>query len=102
MVISDPDQYRGAEATWRLELIAVLEADRGRRDFTPGEHYLLTRSATGEREYVYVVVPEKLVKRLDKLRPFSPITVKGTIRTGRSALVGNPILELRQIIQQRS
>jgi len=100
MVITDPAAYRGAAVTWRLELIAVAQADRSRSDFAVGEHYLLTRNAAGEREYVYVVIPARLAAGFQKMRPFIPLTIRGVIRTGRSALVGNPILEYRELIEQ--
>jgi hypothetical protein len=99
MVTSAPDAYRGAEVTWRLELIAVETADASRTDFRPGERYLLTRSATGEREYVYVVIPDRLAERFERLAPLTPLTVRGLVRTGRSALVGNPVLELRELVR---
>ncbi|MFN2432254.1 MAG: SH3 domain-containing protein [Gemmatimonadota bacterium] len=97
-VAADPERYRGAAATWTLELIAVERADETRRDFGPGEHYLLTRNVSGEREYVYVVIPPRLEEGFRKLRPFTTITVRGVVRTGRSALVGNPILEYRELL----
>jgi hypothetical protein len=98
MVVGTPYAYRGARVTWALELIAVEKADEGRSDFSSGEHYLLTRSAVGEREYVYVTIPERLVAKFEELPAFTPLTVRGEIRTGRSALVGNPIVELQTLL----
>ncbi len=98
LVVAAPDAYRGARVTWALELIAVEQADQGRSDFSPGEHYLLTRSAVGEREYVYVTIPAGLAAKLEALPAFTPLTVRGVVRTGRSALVGNPILELQDLL----
>jgi hypothetical protein len=99
MVVAAPDAYSGARVTWALELIAVEEADQARSDFSPGEHYLLTRSAVGEREYVYVTLPAALASKLDALPSFTSLTVRGVVRTGRSALVGNPIVELQDLLE---
>lgn len=101
MAAADPEAYRGVEATWKLELIAVEQADERRTDFRPGEHYLLTRNVTGEREYVYVAVSPGVALELRDLAPFTRITVRGRIRTGRSALVGNPILDLQELIEPK-
>ena len=99
MVVADPTAYRGAEVTWPLETITLEQADGSRDDFSEGEHYLLTRSATGEREYVYVAIPASLVEAFRKLPSFTRLTIRGTIRTGRSALVGNPIVDLRELLK---
>ncbi|MBA2564150.1 MAG: hypothetical protein H0V09_01845 [Gemmatimonadetes bacterium] len=101
MVVADPARFKGRETTWRLELIAIARADRSRPDFAPGESYLLTRNAGGEREYVYVVIPERLLATFRGMQPFAPLTMRGVVRTGRSALVGNPILELRELVRER-
>jgi hypothetical protein len=98
MVVAAPDAYDGARVTWALELIAVEKADGTRSDFKPGEHYLLTRSAVGEREYVYVAIPEPMAAELEALPAFTALTVRGVVRTGRSALVGNPIVELQELL----
>ncbi len=98
IVVAAPDAYHGARVTWALELIAVEKADGTRSDFKPGEHYLLTRSAVGEREYVYVAIPERMAAELEVLPAFTALTVRGVVRTGRSALVGNPIVELQELL----
>lgn len=98
IVVAAPDAYDGARVTWALELIAVEKADGTRSDFKPGEHYLLTRSAVGEREYVYVAIPERMAAELEALPAFTALTVRGVVRTGRSALVGNPIVELQELL----
>lgn len=97
-VVADPAAYRGAEVTWRLELISASRADSSRPDFREGEHYLLTRSAGGEHEHVYVVVSAAQAERLGKLPAFTVITVRGVVREGRSRLVGNPIVDLRELV----
>jgi hypothetical protein len=97
-VVADPASYRGAEVTWRLELISAARADSTRPDFREGEHYLLTRNAGGEHEHVYVVVSGAQAERLGKLPAFTVLTVRGVVREGRSRLVGNPILDLRELV----
>jgi len=98
----DPEAFRGKSARWKIQFIALERADRVRTDFREGEAYLLARDVGADRDYVYVAVPESLVKRFEAMRPFTILTVEGTIRTGRSSLVGNPILDLEGIVEEDS
>ncbi len=94
-----PDQFNGRRVTWILEHIALQTADEWRTDFELGELYDLARSPSGGRQHVYVVVPPALEDDFEQLSPFQTIRVAGTIRTGRSALTGNPIIVAEEIVR---
>jgi hypothetical protein len=93
-----PDQFLGRRVTWTLEHIALQTADEWRTDFELGELYDLARSPSGDRQYVYIIVPPTLKDDFEQLSPFQTIRVAGTIRTGRSALTGNPIVAAEEIV----
>jgi len=93
-VMANPDQYRGRQVRWRLQFVSVERAEPARGDFREGEPFILAR-ATGEAQgFVYVAVPLELLAEAEALRPLQIIDVLGRVRTGRSALMGVPVLDL--------
>jgi hypothetical protein len=97
---ADPEAFVGRRATWTVEIVTLQRADRLRRDFREGELYALARvpAAAGAGPYVYLAVPDGLEDRFRRLAPFATVRVVGTVRTGRSALTGNPILDVQQVL----
>ena len=93
-VAANPDQYRGRQVRWRLQFVAVERAELARADFYEGEPFILAREADGEQGFVYVAVPPELLLEAEGLRPLQMIEVLGRVRTGRSALMGFPVLDL--------
>jgi len=96
---ADPDAFVGRRTTWTVEHVSVQRADRLRRDFRDGELFVLARSpGAGGAVYVYLAVPAALEPSFRDLAPFATLRVVGTIRTGRSALTGNPILDVTEVL----
>jgi hypothetical protein len=93
-VAANPDQYRGRQVRWRVQFVSVERAEPARSDFYEGEPFILARAAGDEQGFVYVAVPPELLVEVDGLRPLQMIEVLGRIRTGRSALMGHPVLDL--------
>ena len=93
-VTANPDQYRGRQVRWRLQFVSVETAEPARADFYEGEPFILARASDGEQGFVYVAVPPELLLEADGLRPLQMIEVVGRVRTGRSALMGVPVLDL--------
>jgi hypothetical protein len=93
-VLANPDQYRGRRVRWRLQFVSVERAEPARVDFYEGEPFILARAADGEQGFVYVAVPPELLPAAEALRPLQVIEVFGRIRTGRSALMGRPVIDL--------
>jgi len=93
-VRANPDQFRGRQVRWRLQFVSVEEAEPARTDFYEGEPFILARATEGEQGFVYVAVPPELLAEVSALRPLQVIDVLGRVRTGRSALMGVPVLDL--------
>ena len=97
---SDPARYRGALVRWRVQFIGLRRAEAARSDFEEGEPYLLARGPAGDPGFVYLAVPSELLPVAESLQPLTYVTVVGRVRTGRSALLGNPIIDLTEIETQ--
>ncbi|HET6762592.1 MAG TPA: hypothetical protein VFH27_02945 [Longimicrobiaceae bacterium] len=91
---ADPDAFKGREVDWTLRFVSLQVADALRTDFTPGESFILARDPNGETGFVYVALTPEQVPLARRMTPFSAIRVAARVRTGRSPLVGHPILEL--------
>jgi hypothetical protein len=94
---ADPSRYRGALVRWRVQIVSLQRAERARTDFEEGEPFLLARGAAGDAGFVYLAVPETLVQQAEALEPLEYVTVVGRVRTGRSAQVGSPVIDLTDI-----
>jgi len=94
---AEPSRYRGALVRWRVQIVSLQRAERARTDFEEGEPFLLARGAAGDAGFVYLAVPEGLVERAEGLEPLEYVTIVGRVRTGRSAQVGSPVIDLTDI-----
>jgi hypothetical protein len=83
--------------TWELQFVSFERAERVRTDFFENEPFLLTRLPDTEGGFVYVAVPPDRMALVEGLTPLQTIRVTGRIRTGASALTGNPILDLMDL-----
>lgn len=95
---ADPDVFVGRRMRWTLEHVALQRADSLRPEFEPGEFFALARVPGEAGLYVYLVIPSELVPRFRSLAPFGLVRVEGRVRTGRSALTGNAILEVDRLL----
>lgn len=98
----DPAAYRGRAVAWRVQFVAVQRADSLRTDLVPGESYILARDPGGEPGYVYIAVPPELLPAVRRLIPLQQVEVVGRVRTGRSELMGHPVLDLIDLRSARS
>ena len=96
-VRKNADRFKGRVVAWELQLISMEKAERVRTDFYAGEPYLLTRSDARGGGFVYVALPPDLVEELKGLVPMGRVFVVGRIRTGATALTGNPLLDLMEL-----
>lgn len=94
---SDPAQYKGALVRWRVQFISLRRAERARSDFEEGEPFIHARGPAGDPGFVYLAVPQALLPVAERLQPLEYVTVVGRVRTGRSALLGSPIIDLTDI-----
>jgi len=95
---SSPDEWRGKVLRWTIQFIALQTADDLRPDFAPGQRYILARGPAPEYAFVYVIVPPEKVAAISGLQPLDSVTVLARVRSGRSAYLANPILELVDVV----
>jgi hypothetical protein len=94
---SNPTQYAGRRVRWTVQYVSLERAETVRTDFYEGEPFILARPEDRSQGFVYIAVPPELLARVEALRPLQMIEVLGRVRTGRSALMGVPILDLLAI-----
>lgn len=98
-----PDRHRGRRVRWTLQFVSLERAGEERTDFYEGEPFILARPAPGAPEeeaasgFVYLAVPQEMVARVQELQPLQTIDVLARVRTGRSALMGAPVLDLLEL-----
>ncbi len=92
---AEPERYEGRRVRWTLRFISLERAEQEREDFYEGEPFVLARpTGSSEEGFVYLAVPADLLSRVKGLEPLQTIEVMARVRTGRSALMGVPVLEL--------
>jgi hypothetical protein len=94
---SNPEAFRGRIIEWQVQFISLDRAEKIRTDFTEGELFILARPPGDQPGFVYLAVPEEQLARVRSLTPLQRITVLARVRTGRSAQMTAPILELLEI-----
>lgn len=91
---ANPDQYQGHRVRWQVQFIALERAEAVRTDFYEGEPFLLARAPNPAEGFVYLAVPPELLPDAEALLPLDEVEVLAQVRTGRSALMGVPVLDL--------
>ncbi len=94
---ANPDDHAGARLRWTVRFLSLERAEPERIDFYEGEPFLLARAPDPGDGLVYVAVPSDLLAAAEKLRPLQTLDVLVRVRTGRSALLGVPILDLIEL-----
>ena len=94
---ANPDRYVGRRVHWTVRFISLEEAEPERTDFYEGERFILARAPDPAEGFVYLAVPPDLLDQVRQLEPLAPVEVLARVRTGRSALMGVPVLDLQAI-----
>ena len=97
VLAANPENFRGRTVEWRLQFISLERAERIRTDFYEGEPFILARGPGDENAFVYVAVPPERVAAVERLGPLERIVVLGRVRTGRSRVMGAPVLDLLEL-----
>jgi hypothetical protein len=98
---ADPVGSRGKVVRWSVQILAKQKADILRRDLAPDETYLLARGPYEENALLYLVVPPSLMVFAKSMPELSQAMITARVRTGRSELVGVPILDLLTITTRK-
>jgi len=86
---------------WPLQFISLQEAEPIRREFTPGEPFLLTRHTETEGSpFVYVAIPPALLEQARTLPALADVIVTARIRSGAAELTGSPVLDLIELREE--
>ena len=89
-----PEEYLGRTVRWSVQFIALERAEPERTEFYEGEPFILARAPDPEDGFVYVAVPPELLADVQQLDALQTIDILAQVRTGRSALMGVPVLDL--------
>jgi hypothetical protein len=93
-----PDRFVGQTVEWRLQVIAVKEADELRSEMPPGQPYLLTRGPLPEPGFVYVIIPASRASEFQALPPLQELRVRVTIRAAHTKFLTTPVAELVSVV----
>ncbi len=91
---ASPDEYAGMRVRWTVQFVALERAEPERTDFYEGEPFMLARAPDPGDGFVYVAIPPELLSAAQTLRPLQSIDILAQVRTGRSVLMGVPVLDL--------
>ncbi len=91
---ANPQQFRGRRVEWTVQYVALKQAEAVRTDFYEGESYFLARPPGASGGILYVAVPPELLPAVQELVALQTVEIVARVRTGRSALMGLPILDL--------
>ncbi|MGH7511783.1 MAG: hypothetical protein ACREOQ_02555 [Gemmatimonadales bacterium] len=95
---AQPDRFVGQTVEWRLELIAVKQADELRSEMPPGQPYLLTRGPLPEPGFVYVIVPSSRAAEFQALPPLQDLVLRVAIRAAHTKFLTTPVAELVSVV----
>jgi uncharacterized protein YgiM (DUF1202 family) len=98
---ADPVGNRGKVVRWSVQVLARQRADALRKDLALDETYLLARGPYEENALLYLVVPPSLMVTTKSIPELSQVMITARVRTGRSELVGVPILDLLTITARK-
>jgi len=97
-VRSEPARFVGQTVEWRLQVIAVKQADELRSEMPPGQPYLLTRGPLPEPGFVYVIIPSARAAEFQALPPLQELVVRVAIRAARTRFLTTPVAELVSVV----
>jgi hypothetical protein len=98
---ADPTGTRGVMVRWNVQVLSPTQrADPLRRELAENEPYVIARGPDAESALLYLAVPPSLVDVVSSITPLTNVVITARVRTGRSAPVGVPILDLVSIVRR--
>jgi hypothetical protein len=98
-VRASPNRFLGQTVEWKLQLIAVQNADALRAEIPPGQPYLLTRGPLPEPGFVYVMIPTEKAAEFRALPALQELTLRLTIRAPHTRYLSTPVAELVAVVR---
>ncbi len=95
---AEPARYVGELVEWRLQYIAVQEADELRSELPAGQPFLLTRGPLPEPGFVYVILPRAQAEQFRTLPALQELVVHVRIRAPRTKYLTTPVVELASVV----
>ena len=98
---ADPEGTRGVMVRWNVQVLSPIQrADVLRRELAENEPYLIARGPDTESALLYLAIPPSLLDAVSSISPLTGVVITGRVRSGRSAPVGVPILDLVSIVRR--
>jgi hypothetical protein len=95
---AEPARYVGQLVEWRIQFIAVQEADELRSELPAGRPFLLTRGPLPEPGFVYVILPPGEAERFRALPALQELVVHVRIKAPRTKYLTTPVVELASVV----
>ncbi|MGH7631527.1 MAG: hypothetical protein ACREOF_19495, partial [Gemmatimonadales bacterium] len=95
---AEPARYVGQLVEWRLQFIAVQEADELRSELPAGQPFLLTRGPLPEPGFVYVILPRAEAERIGTLPALQELVMHVRIKAPRTKYLTTPVVELVSVV----
>jgi hypothetical protein len=99
MLQAAPDRYLNQPVTWRLQFLAVQEADALRPEIPRGQPYVLARGPLPESGFVYLIVSRDQAAEFRRLAPLDEVKVEAIVRAARTRFLPTPVLELAKVLR---
>ena len=98
---ADPEGTRGVMVRWNVQVLSPIQrADVLRRELAQDEPYLIARGPDQENALLYLAIPPSLLEVAGAMTPLTNVVITARVRSGRSAPVGVPILDLLSIVRR--
>jgi len=98
-LVASPELFSGRRVRWTVKYYSLERAEPVRTDFYEGERFILAAAPDPADGMIYIAVPPELVAEVERLRPLQTVEVLARVRTGRSAVMGRPVLDLISVIR---
>ncbi len=100
MLRDHPDRYVGQTVSWRVQYLAVQEADALRLEIPLGAPYVLARGPLPESGFTYLIVTREQAAVFRQFAPLDEVAIEAVIRAGRTRHLPTPVLELVKVVAQ--
>lgn len=98
---ADPEGTRGVIVRWNVQVLSPIQrADPLRRELAENEPYVIARGPDTESALLYLAIPPSMLDAVSSIAPLTTVVITARVRTGRSAPVGVPILDLVSIVRR--